>query len=109
MSRLKVVAHDLKRDAAEIENCIQDICNQYSLVLDDFPYLKNKVIRTGIDLANMELKLLYFKALHIRAKFNLALATRKKVDKAKYQRFLTSFEEKVGFLENSLKKGELYK
>ena len=104
-----MLSKELERDVAEIEAIIPAILDKYERdVNNNEPYLTNCVMRTGVDLANAELKTLYFRARHIRAKYLLAVGTRKKIDKAKYQRLLYDLEEKVGIIENSMKKGELY-
>lgn len=106
---LRKLSKELERDAAEIDALADDIINKYERdVNNKQPYLANCVIRTGLDLANAELKTLYFRAKHIRAKYLLVVGTRKKIDKAKYQRLLHDLEEKVGIIENLMKKGELY-
>lgn len=106
---LKKLSKELERDAAEIDAITQIILDKYERDVDNQqPYLANCVIRTGIDLANAELRTLYFRAKHIRARYLLAVGTRKNIDKARYQRLLTSLEEKVGIIENLMKKGELY-
>lgn len=106
---LRKLSKELEREAAEIDALAQVILNKYERDINNKrPYFVNCVIRTGIDLANAELKVLYFKAKHIRAKYLLAVDTRKNIDKARYQRRLTALEEKVGIIENLMKKGELY-
>lgn len=106
---LKKLSKELERDAAEVDAITQIILNKYERdVNNQQPYLANCVVRTGIDLANAELKTLYFRAKHIRARYFLAVGTRKNVDKARYQRHLTSLEEKVAIIENLMEKGELY-
>lgn len=106
---LKKLSKELERDAAEIDAITQVILDKYERdVNNKQPYLVNCVIRTGVDLANAELKTLYFRAKHIRARYLLAVGTRKNIDKAKYQRLLYDLEEKVGIIENLMKKGELY-
>lgn len=106
---LRKLSKELERDAAEIDALADDIINKYERdVNNKQPYLANCVIRTGLDLANAQLKVMYFKAKHIRAKYLLAVGTRKNIDKARYQRRLTALEEKVGIIENLMKKGELY-
>lgn len=106
---LKKLSKELEEDAAEIDAITQTILDKYERdVNNKQPYLANCVIRTGVDLANAELKTLYFRAKHIRARYLLAVGTRKNIDKAKYQRLLYDLEEKVGIIENLMKKGELY-
>lgn len=109
MKSVKTLKKGLQRDVAQIEECIQDILNKYELqIRDDTPFYRREVIRTGIDLANIELKYLYFQALHVRARYFLARHTRRFVNKSRYQAILTSLEEKVRFLEEQLKKGNIY-
>ena len=106
---LRKLSKKLERDAAEIDAITQVILDKYERdVNNKQPYLANCVIRTGVDLANAELKTLYFRAKHIRARYLLAVGTRKNIDKAKYQRLLHDLEERVGIIENLMKKGELY-
>lgn len=106
---IKKLSKEFERDVAEIESIIQSVLNSYERDVNSRqPYLVNCVVRTGVDLANAELKVLYFKAKHIRAKYLLAVGTRKNIDKTRYQRQLTALEEKVGIIENLMKKGELY-
>lgn len=106
---LKKLSRQIEMDAAEIDAITTDVLNSYERVLcNQQPFYRSAVIRTGVDLANAELKCLYFRALHVRAKYFFAVNSRKAVDKAKYQAVLTDLEEKVGILENLMKKGELY-
>lgn len=109
MNDIKKLKKGLERDAAEVEDRIVSLLSEFDKRFSSkVPYLAAEVRRTGIDLANIQLKELYFRAKHIRARYFLAAETRK-VDKSKYQRLLADLEEKVGTIENLMRKGELYK